>query len=213
MEPDSAITDPVSYSNYMFGTFSLTADALMWKDLDGKEGSMAYADMISIRLGAGAYGGATGIGQASLVNDIGGTTANTISGTSATSTEGANVREMKLQSNHGAVSITMNAAMNDDAAAFGHFVTALHRKVAKANPVVTCKGGSGALMGVIVFSMILLVIGASLSFLGKAVGISQLFIGGALVAVGALILFAWGLINKRAKSYDPNHIPTDLMQG
>jgi len=174
---------------------------------------MTYADVQSVWLGAGATGGASGMGQASLAEDVGGTTTNTISSTGK-SDSGSDVEvwEMKLESNRETVKIQLNTTMNDDAEVYKLFVLALHRNIAAVNDAVVYKqGGSLTVVAVVFISIVLFVLAAGAAFMGNATGLTALIgIGGALGVAGLLVLIL-GIKKTKPKAYHPLDIPVGLL--
>jgi len=207
--------DQVSYSNYVFGTFSLTADALKWTDHDGNEGSMAYADVNAICLKLLTNSNHSP-GGGSLHSSVGGTTITTISASDSFSGSVEDTRIMDLKSAHGEISITMNPVINDDASAFSQFVTILHRRVLEANPEVVCEDATSVIhiAATIFITVFLLLPGGVCLFVGKIGDNLPFYMGGALFVVGAFIFFIWAVIYKRkAKPYNPKNIPADFLKG
>lgn len=202
----------LSYSNAAFGTCTLAEDKIEWVKHGGKKGEMAYADVLTVHLGEAATGGPSSMGQASLVGDIGGTTATTISGTSGSDANvDVSAYEMKLKSDTNKLTINMDAIM-DDAAAFLAFVKALHEKITAANP--SAKFSAGEIMGLIAagfICVVLLVLAAGAVFVGIAVGWPILIGIGAVLAIGAVAVLFFGVKKFKPKTYDPLNIPADLL--
>jgi len=201
----------LNYSSYMFGTFTLAEDKIEWVDHDHKTGAIAYADVHSVQLAQAATGGSSGMGQASLVNDIGGTTATTISGISGAGTDstGSDAWEMKLKSDLDTLNISMNPDLDDDAA-FLSFIKALHKKIAAANASAKFSiAGSMNLIAVVFISVVLLMLAAGAAFFGNAVGFPILIGIGVLLAIGAVALLLVGMKKSKPKAYDPLNIPDD----
>lgn len=201
-----------SYKNHGFGTFTLRGDELAWVDSEGVEGTLALVDVGSVWLGEQSTGGTASAGQASLTGVLGGTVLKTIPGTPPVNLGGGvGLWAMKIRADDQLVSIYCNPATQDDEAAFTHFVRAVHKNIAKASPSTSYIGGGVLNFLVFVFlSIVLLVLGGSAAFLGKATGLSFLIVIGSVLVLSALALLIWGVRTTKPKTYDPNNIPAKL---
>jgi len=208
--------EDLNYSSHKFGTFTLAEDKIEWVDPYDKDktGAITYADVCSVLLDTAGAGGPSSMGQASLVNDIGGTTATTISGTSGTDSAGSDERIMMLKSDSVTLNISMTPNLDDDEA-FLSFIKALHNKIATANTSVKFSIAGMSLIPFIFISVMLLVMAGGAAFFGNALVSFPMFrIGltaiGALLAIGAVALLRYGIKKSKPKAYDPLNIPDDV---
>jgi len=202
-----------SYKNHDFGIFTLTDDKLAWVDITGNEGALTLSDINSVWLGEVSTGSTPGVGNAALTGVMDGTVLRTIPGSAPSAMGGSEgLWAMKIRADDQLVTIYCNPATQDDGAAFARFVRAAHKNIAEVSPSTSYIGGGVLYFIVFIFlSIVLLVLGGSAAFFGKAIGLNFLIFISAFLILAALALLVWGVKTTKPKAYDPNNIPNKLL--